>query len=1098
MKFKFLNTKVDLSALRQGVKIDANNQFLKSYDKNNNSIFDNEELSQLYSDLEPLITDGELDKNESISLLAKVLNKSVEEIRQNFSNQETNDVFNGLEEVYSRSIRQDVLNNKSSEIGTAMKLYNQARGGKISDSIHNIFNPDYVSDKVYRLLVREQVSVILLNTAENGSLTMKNYLEKKIELLECFLGKDGLNEQDKELLNRGIKNLTPQELNNLIDELADKDDEEYSKFVQETINSLKKSAINSESNNSREFGFKTSNPNSIESILNSADGAKVVDYETSFKIEYGLDFEEEDIQNYLDKKKEFDVATKIHNTIASQYNALDEAINNNDKEDLNESIKNALTILCGNSLEKKNKILTKLGYSNLESLDNETLKNLAQELQKELKTTLDKQLNGKTIEKLIEELEKAETLAYGNKMHIKVAEKYSELTEKAVNNVKMAVSGVGFIATFAGGPMALVGMGISVLGGAGVSFVEEHSKGEPIPKDKQKEILDELVISGLLTASGFGSGIASNALRNLVANKCPMIVAAITEYGSDAVMSLLSDYAITGQVDLTSEGISQLINIATGVVAKNKIHKPKADVDANLRANFDESPQSIKVRINADNEYVVKIGDTEYILKNNESLQNFISENAPKNAVIDFSDIEAMNFYSLGKNEISFWEKIKLNHKRKNEIRAIYKKIDDAFFDKEACLKLKKYIGGDFSKAKFCEYLLDDKKLARACNIDLEKGINITSSQAEFFLNLKEKGINNFDIMRSIRLLNEANFRDSNSIDILKDFSKNLSLNNVPYNSTQSYKYVLLALISNVETNNGLSKTEIINIFKNYEFENIVAASKKEEFALNYLIEEDKKLFNNLVLRMEQTELKENESISDFFVRIFEECEKEQLLIKQKHLDNNKELIKKNYYNEDNWVKLELSDFSLKDQEYIKNNYKIGMSNAAEVGSQMGGAKTGRYYLPKEYVEPIPTVNDYFLQQYPRYNSSKYYSKKGFDSEYEYPPLYRVLNSGRYSAEEFLEEFFPNVGEKYHFIDRQCCSPKQKDNTELISLSSDINIQLIIHPRNETSKAHFIVGNGDESRYGTNVEFTIIDKFVVVNEGQNMRSVAGYVILQEL
>lgn len=54
VEFKFLNTKVDLSVLRQGVKIDANNQFLKSYDKNNNSIFDNEELSQLYSDLEPV------------------------------------------------------------------------------------------------------------------------------------------------------------------------------------------------------------------------------------------------------------------------------------------------------------------------------------------------------------------------------------------------------------------------------------------------------------------------------------------------------------------------------------------------------------------------------------------------------------------------------------------------------------------------------------------------------------------------------------------------------------------------------------------------------------------------------------------------------------------------------------------------------------------------------------------------------------------------------------------------------------------------------------------------------------------------------------
>ena len=333
-----------MSVLRQGVKIDANNQFLKSYDKNNNSIFDNEELSQLYSDLEPLVNDGELDKNESVSLLAKVLNTSVEAIKERFSNQESNDVFEGLETLYSNSVQKDVLDHKTSEIRQAMELYEQARGGKVSDTIHGIFNPDYISDKVYRQLAREQVSVLLLHDAEGGNLTMKKYLERKIEFLECYLGKNNLNEKDKEFLTRGIRQLTPQELNNLIDKLTDCDDSEFQQIVNQTISDLKnKGEKASNPNKSREIGFNQSaNPNSIESILNSSDSEKIVDYENTFKIEYGLEFDEENIQNYYDKKSEFETVSRIHNKIATQYNSLDEAIKSNNSEDLKESIRNAL------------------------------------------------------------------------------------------------------------------------------------------------------------------------------------------------------------------------------------------------------------------------------------------------------------------------------------------------------------------------------------------------------------------------------------------------------------------------------------------------------------------------------------------------------------------------------------------------------------------------------------------------------------------------------------------------------------------------------------------------------------------------------------
>ena len=112
--------------------------------------------------------------------------------------------------------------------------------------------------------------------------------------------------------------------------------------------------------------------------------------------------------------------------------------------------------------------------------------------------------------------------------------------------------------------------------------------------------------------------------------------------------------------------------------------------------------------------------------------------------------------------------------------------------------------------------------------------------------------------------------------------------------------------------------------------------------------------------------------------------------------------------------------------------------------------------------------------------------------------MYRVLNSGKYNVKEFLASCFPEKGEKYHFAKYQCCSPRQYNNIENISLGNEQNVQLIIHPKSKTSKAHFIAGNGDESRYGTNVEFNIIDKFIEIEDFAGYRCCVGYVILQEL
>ena len=70
-----------------------------------------------------------------------------------------------------------------------------------------------------------------------------------------------------------------------------------------------------------------------------------------------------------------------------------------------------------------------------------------------------------------------------------MAQRFAESQEKWLNNTKLVAAGVGMLATFGGGGMAIVGLAISTAGGAGISFIEESSKSGKYPKIQKKKSL---------------------------------------------------------------------------------------------------------------------------------------------------------------------------------------------------------------------------------------------------------------------------------------------------------------------------------------------------------------------------------------------------------------------------------------------------------------------------------------------------------------------------------------------------------------------------------------------------------------------------------
>ena len=589
MNFKFLNTNYNLSTIKVGISVE-DNEFLKKFDKNCNSVFDADELADFMNELAPYLDDNTLDNNEAVSFFSKILGITTTEAQKQL-NDDSNEVEIAFKTLIQEQAKRDAVKYSNSEIDQALEIYSNAMGGCISkacNSIKEFFNADYAGDKIYRQLVRNKASAMMLEKSNDKSLTVKEYAEMKIDLLESLLGGEKLSSAEREAIRDSAKCLDLKGIDSLIEKLVNVEDNGYESLKAEIIKNLKNS---SQQSNNREIGFTKIDSSSLGTIM-SLYGDKKLNFEQVFEYENGVKFDAENVNVYNEKQRDFDRIAGLNNRIAHQYNDLEEVLKENNPEKLKETIKLALDNLFGNNEEAKSEFIKNLGINPLYNFSDDEAVIVAKKLQEELLKQSERLLDGKSLEEHIEVLGKAKDLAFGKKHNVDLASRFAESQENWVEGTKIAVAGVGFIATLAGGPISLVGVALSVAGGAGVSFVEEASKSGDIPADKQKEILKELAVSGALNLAGFGSGAISSNLGKLVASKCPKLVAAIAEYGSDAVMSIIADAAITGEVDLKGEGIAQLINVATGIVAHRKVTKQKTKIiaDVNTKQAYETKP----------------------------------------------------------------------------------------------------------------------------------------------------------------------------------------------------------------------------------------------------------------------------------------------------------------------------------------------------------------------------------------------------------------------------------------------------------------------------------------------------------------------------
>ena len=268
-------------------------------------------------------------------------------------------------------------------------------------------------------------------------------------------------------------------------------------------------------------------------------------------------------------------------------------------KNLERCVTTALNKLYGSNEELINEFLNsngvsfddgKLNYGTY-TIRNYALVDISNRLQKMAEDNLNKILGGKSIEEYEQEYNNAYNLAYGEQNGMRLAEAFVESQYKGVQRIKTGVQAVGILAMIAGqvipvggqAASALIygGMATATAGGTAVQFGEAITQKGGITEEDKRAIVQELATSAALMATGAGIGkVSSLAYAELVMANCPRLMALSAKIGTDATLSILADYAITGQVDLTSEGISQLIPVIAGVL------KTKGSIQKSVDAKF--------------------------------------------------------------------------------------------------------------------------------------------------------------------------------------------------------------------------------------------------------------------------------------------------------------------------------------------------------------------------------------------------------------------------------------------------------------------------------------------------------------------------------
>lgn len=719
-------------------------------------------ISQIVS-LNPQLKSDELRKLSDAQLQAKLSqllagdnqDENVDSIKINNAN------TSETPEMTTEEAQDSAIENIEGNAKQAQELLDNQDDGDISKAYNFVkekLNSELAKSNVAKVVYKQFKTAEFLREAKQGTLTYKEYLRRKREdIFKTFPEIDSYNDKQKQMIKKSLDSLTEGQLNRLQNQLLalpNKDDKNY----QNSINSFKQNFLNEstvEKTTTSRNGevSKTSKSREVKQAYNPSDGDRLMTFEETYQLEQGVKFNKDNIQKFNDSAAQYIFANNLHNRLQDIHNILDNNLtlvkgNNangvdsktleNGNKRLKTSIYQALSKLYGNDIDKINKGLQDLTgetyafkqkntdpkqgltLDNLELVDSSipedskfkpntdmVLPSLAEKILKRLDTNYSKALNGKALEDYAKTMADDYKNAYGTKDASALASSFAQDQEGVVQTVRNTVQIAGMVVMVGGmaffPPAALGGGLISSFGGIGVEAFNENTKQNP-DEEKNKELKQEAFVNAALFAIGAASGkVGSMTKTALTAKNAPKLFATMADIGVDSSISLLGDLALTGQIDLTGEGFSQLMALVAGHKGKlvkgvqkgKQILLAKLEVQkANPNYKILQMPDGTVVEVKPDGSTVeVKAdGESTKAVKTEAKINN----TEPKVINIPAGKFEAPNA-KFAETDEAFRSIVT---KRSNDIRELNKITDIDEFCQKSFELIKKEMGLDDSSIK--------------------------------------------------------------------------------------------------------------------------------------------------------------------------------------------------------------------------------------------------------------------------------------------------------------------------------------------------------------------------------------------------------------
>ena len=512
---------------------------------------------------------------------------------------------------------------------------------KAYSSIKEYFDSEMSTSNVCRNIYAEHKSAELLKRAQQGDLTVEEYFNAKIDIAMTLLtGAEELSDEDKKILKERLSNTPPEELNKLIDRIKSCDNTEYAQLKDKVITFIEEQKAKGYKNNlpdSLNISF-----GSINSTFELTEGERVLTFDEVWEMERGVKFDPEAIQEYEEAAAQYSLVAMVNNKADSVHEALDDALvrvkalndtyynsvpgekmpvmalegqfvsvlkslYGEDEKLINEKIQqcsnNVLSYKDGKIVYADSTDSNKKGY-----ILAGTVEEFLQEIDQNVKNIQGEQ----SVKDYEDKMASSYKLAYGAKNATQLAQAFVNDQEEIVDTVRTGVEVVGAGVMVAGmfifPPAALAGALTSSFGGIGVEALNEATRSEGLSEAAKEKLTEELIQNAALFAVGGAAGkMGSAAKAALIAKKCPALMASISDIGLDATISLIGDMAITGEIDIAGEGLSQIMSLLAGHIRAGKFRRHKTPDNNSVNNNQNNqiySPNSRNITSNTSNKPV--------------------------------------------------------------------------------------------------------------------------------------------------------------------------------------------------------------------------------------------------------------------------------------------------------------------------------------------------------------------------------------------------------------------------------------------------------------------------------------------------------------